>query len=72
MPINFEKNDRIDLVSPKSLTKQIDIYQTLNKKVYKTRNQAIRALIEYGLESECKRSPKMKHDMQKALEENQG
>lgn len=72
MPINLEKNDRIDLVSPKPLTREIDIYQSLNEKIYKTRNQAIRALIERGLESECKKSSELKQALQKATEEDQG
>lgn len=71
MPINLKKNDRIDLVSPKSLTKKIDIYQDLNKKYYKTRNQAIRALIERGLELEYENSNQLKKAIQKAHKEDQ-
>lgn len=72
MAINLENNDRIDLVSPKPLTKRIEVYQDCNKKLYKTRNQAVRALIERGLESECEKSPELRKAIEKSLGEDQG
>jgi len=67
MAINREKSDRIDLVSPKPLTRKIELYQSIKK--YKTRNKAVRALVELGLEAECEKSPQLKDTIQKHMEQ---
>jgi len=69
MAVNPNKSDRYPISTPKLLTKKAEAYKHF--KGYKTRNHALRALIDKGLETECKEFPKLRAIIQQIIADNQ-
>lgn len=70
MPINKKKSDRIDLISPKELTRKVELYKKI-KNLKGSRNKAFRNLVELGLEAECEKSPDLKAAIQNEIDKQQ-